>query len=240
MMSSFEKMQRLCRKTIAACGISFLVMSPARAAMPVIDSAAIAQAVQSYEQLKAQCDTLVKQYDQQVATFKSLSGLRNSAVPFWNPSFSIPVEGDFVTGLQQAHLLGKSALRTGAMGYYARYHLGDVCARMAPSAKQACEKEAAVAAQVRFYLEQAEGRLTQRSRDLVALMNTVQYQEDLKAQADIQSRFAGESAQLQAEKMRLEALKAISTESTKMLKRQAEAADAKRWVVPTDWKKYLE
>lgn len=40
--------------------------------------------------------------------------------------------------------------------------------------------------------------------------------------------------------MRLEALKAISTESTKMLKRQAEAADAKRWVVPADWKKYLE
>lgn len=217
--------------------------SPAALAsgIPVVDAAAITQAVQTYAQLAKEYETIRAQYDEQVKTYRSISGTRSLGKFLWNPALRSVLPEDYRRILAAVQAGGASGLTAAARASYRETGLAERCARLSSSSQKAvCEKEGAAAAQARAFFDEAAETVAARSKTIESLMDAINGAEDAKAISDLSARIGAETAALTAEKIRVEALKAITEENRRLLAIEAEKAAAERWAVRADWKKHLE
>ena len=208
--------------------------------IPVVDAAALSQALQTYLQLGRQYETLVSQYKEQVKSYEAMNGARSLGKLLWSPELRALLPQDFQASLEAVASGGAAALTPEARRLYDAQGLGNACAGLAPGRRSACEKEAAAAAQAQSFFSSAARTAAARSSSIEGLMAAINRAEDAKSIADLSARISAETAALTAERIRLESLSAIAAQNRRLLEISASGEAARRWAARADWKKHLE
>jgi hypothetical protein len=235
-----NRRQRLCR-VLASAALALALAAPARAAMPVIDNAAIAQLLNQLKTAEQQYQELVASYDQLKATYQALSQLTNinsiatQLEQPWiqNPAPNTTLLPGILDGLSPPSMLGGN-LANLAQQYLQQNRVYQAqgtdfeAGRLNASANSTAELEA-VATQNLQALQARAAALTQ-IQDQLNSANTIQQV------ASIQARLAAEQNYVQiqtaqAENLRILAAARIQTEdeaqqqAERQSEQQAIAAD---------------
>ena len=219
----------------------FAALSEASASgIPVVDAAALTQALQTYIQLGRQYETLVSQYNEQVKAYKSMNGTRMLGKLLWSPELRALLPPDYQSALDSAAAAGRAGLSTEARALFDRYGMDAACGALSGPSRAACEKEAAAAAQAGALFASAGRSIEARSRSVEQLMAAINSAEDAKAIADLGAWINAETAALAAERIRLQSLEAAAAESRRLLALDAKAEAARRFAPRADWKTHLE
>lgn len=219
----------------------FAALSEASASgIPVVDAAALTQALQTYVQLGRQYETLVSQYNEQVKAYKSMNGSRMLGKLLWSPELRSLLPADYQRALDAAAASGRAGLSGEALALFNRYGMDAACGALSGAARAACEKEAAAAAQTGALFASAGRSIEARSRSIEELMAAINNAQDPKAIADLGARINAETAALTAERIRLQSLEAAAAESQRLLALEAKAEAARRFAPRPNWKTHLE
>jgi Type IV secretion system proteins len=235
-----KRHQRLCR-VLASAALALALAAPARAAMPVIDNAAIAQLLSQLKTAEQQYQELVASYNQLKATYQALSQLTNinsiatQLEQPWiqNPAPNTTLLPGILDGLSPPSMLGGN-LANLAQQYLQQNRVYQAqgtdfeAGRLNASANSTAELEA-VATQNLQALQARAAALTQ-IQDQLNSANTIQQV------ASIQARLAAEQNYVQiqtaqAENLRILAAARIQTEdeaqqqAERQSEQQAIAAD---------------
>ena len=192
----------------AACGgaLWFLAL-PAVAQIPVIDPAAIAKQIEQIAELRTQLETAKDQLTQLQSLHGSLNKLTNMgdiAALLSNPAVRQALPKDF--GQLEAALKGQGA---GALGSRAETYAreNEVYARTGDDFYAAETRRAQLAnAGQGSVAQQVYEAASRRMDGLDELRRQIGQSEDPKTTLDLQARIASESAQLQNELLKMQAL----------------------------------
>lgn len=175
--------------------------------VPVIDVAAIAQAIQQLIQLQQQYDQLVRHLDQLKTTHQNFTGNRG-----FGSTLSDLKQYQFITNriandFNNIRTTGASALSGDAAQYYNTYGLGQRCKRMKnPDTRLACERQAAMAAYRRATWQMSTQTSLSHMNNINELRKMIELAQDAKGIAEVQARISHEQNALETEKVRLDAV----------------------------------
>ena len=191
----------------ASGGALWLLALPAAAQIPVIDPAAIAKQIEQLTELRTQLETAKNQLTQLQNLHGSLNKLTNMgdiAALLSNPSVRQALPKDF--GQLEAALKGQGV---GALGSRAETYARDneVYARAGDDfyATETRRSQLANAGQVSV-AQQVYEAASRRMDGLEDLRRQIGQSEDPKTTLDLQARIGSESAQLQNELLKMQAL----------------------------------
>lgn len=208
-------MKRLLR--FFAMALVLFGASQARAGIPVIDAANLANSIQQviawgqqYGQMAQQYQQLVQQYNQAVTTYNSISGVRGMAdlvnnpalrryMPNeWNQAMNLISSAGGYTSLQSSANSIKSAAQIVGIG-----ETGLSPTSAAGRAFQGAQNQAATN---RALSEEGFKQASERITAIQTLIDRVNGVPDAKDVADLQARIQGEQAMLQNETIKLQLL----------------------------------
>jgi type IV secretion system protein VirB5 len=201
---------------------SFSFSSPTNAGIPVFVDADIPATFNQIETMMQWIEQLKKmkdQLDQQVATYKSLTGsrglgdlLNNTALKNYLP----PEWQNVYTSLQNggyAGLTGSAkAIRDANMIYN--------CADKTGPALTLCQRELSKTAQDKALAQGAYTAAKQRIAQIDGLIGQINSTTDPKAIAELQARIAGETAQIQNETTKLQLFQMLAQAEEKLIQQQ--------------------
>ena len=198
--------RRAIRATASGGALWFLAL-PAAAQIPVIDPAAIAKQIEQITELRTQLETAKDQLTQLQSLHGSLNKLTNMgdiAALLSNPAVRQALPKDF--GQLEAALKGQGA---GALGSRAETYAreNEVYARAGDDfyASESRRAQLANAGQTSV-AQQVYEAATKRMDGLDELRRQIGQSEDPKTTLDLQARIGSESAQLQNELLKMQAL----------------------------------
>lgn len=189
--------------------LCFLVL-PAAAQIPVIDPAAIAKQIEQIVELKSQLETAKGQLTQLQSLHGSLNKLTNMgdiAALLSNPAVRQALPKDF--GQLEAALTGRG---TGELGSRAETYRqeNEVYARAGDDFYAAATRRAQLANAGQVSVAQQVYEAASRRMDgLEELRRQIGQSEDPKTTLDLQARIGTESAQLQNEILKMQALQLL-------------------------------
>jgi Type IV secretion system proteins len=216
-----NRRQRLCR-LLAGAALSLALAAPARAQMPVIDNAAIAQLLNQLRTAEQQYQELVASYNQLVTTYRALSQLTNinsiatELEQPWlqNPAPNTTLLPGILNGLSPPSVLG------GNLANLAQQYLGQnrvyqpqgtdfEAGQLSASANSTAEIEAIATQNLQA--------LQARATALTQIQNQLNSASTIQQVASIQARLAAEQNYVQiqtaqAENLRILAAARIETE----------------------------
>ena len=191
----------------AVCLLSLLLSMPAAAQIPVIDATGIAKQIEQIAELRNQLETAKTQLTQLQSLHGSLNKLTNMgdiAALLSNPAVRQALPKDF--GQLEAALKGQGA---GALGTRAETYRqeNEVYARAGDDfyAAETRRTQLATAGQVSI-AQQVYEAASKRMDGLDELRRQIGQSEDPKTTLDLQARIGSESAQLQNELLKMQAL----------------------------------
>lgn len=206
------------KKYIATIVFAFSALgsNAAHAGIPVIDVAALAQAIQQvmawgqqYQQMVQQYQQMLQQYQQLQQTYNSLNGIRNLGDVMNNPALKgiVPTDvGTVYTAINQA---GAGSLSGVAQGIRTASKLYN-CEDRTGADKTNCEAILSINAQSQAYEKNAMQIATDRVSQIQSLQSLINTTTDPKAIAELQARIAGEQAQIQNDANRLAVMKSMA------------------------------
>lgn len=169
----------------------------AASGVPTVDLAAIAQAVQTVAQLKAQYEMLTNQYSQMQQQYQSMTGSRGLGMIFHDPAVQHLMTQEASRSLSSVFAVGKSALSREALEIYNARGFDRECQGMTEEARLSCEKGMAATAAYQAHLQSTARVAKERMNTVVHLMGQINQVHDSKAIADLQARIQAEQVQLQ-------------------------------------------
>lgn len=200
-----------------------LALAPARAQMPVIDAANLAQSVQNVIDDADRYAQLALALEQLRATYAALTGVRGLAAALNNPALQNYLPPASYTLLNEVNAAGYGgltqrarALRDAAMVYN--------CLELSGTALQSCQAKLAYPYQVKALVDDAQDRSSQRTGQINALMQQAAGTADPKAIAEAQARIAAESALLAHESTQAQ-LASMATDADRLV-RSSQALEA--------------
>ena len=224
-----NKRQRLCR-LFAGAALALALAAPARAQMPVIDNAAIAQLLNQLRTAQQQYQQLVASYNQLVTTYHALAQLTNinsiatELKQSWmqNPAPSTTLLPGILNGLSPPSTLG------GNLASLAQEYLGQnrvyqpqgtdfQAGRLNASANSTAEIEAVATQNLQA--------LQARATALTKIQDQLDSASTIQQVASIQARLAAEQNYVQiqtAQAANLRILAAARTETEDQAQQQAE------------------
>lgn len=195
---------------------SALGSNAAHAGIPVIDVAALAQAIQQvmawgqqYQQMAQQYQQLTQQFQQLQQTHNSLNGIRNLGDVMNNPALKGMVPSDVATVYTSINQAGSGSLSGVAQGIRTASKLYN-CEDRAGADKTNCEAILSMNAQSQAYEKNALQIATERVNQIQSLQGMINSTTDPKAIAELQARIAAEQAQIQNDANRLAVMKAMA------------------------------
>lgn len=192
--------------------------------IPVLDGAALTQALQSYMQLQQQYQMLTSQYNQLQQTYGALTGDRGMSSLLWNPTIRSLMPTDMSVMINQIQNLGPSALTGTARTWYDQNNLGRSCQGLRTAAQDPCYKEQAYYAYMHSQYAEGAQRVEQRSKNIESLMKKISTAQDPKAIQDLSVRVQAENASLNAESLRLKALSQVQEAQRHAIEEQRQQA----------------
>ncbi|OXJ06713.1 P-type DNA transfer protein VirB5 [Burkholderia sp. HI2500] len=180
--------------------------------IPTFDLAAVAQAIATVRQLKAQYDQVVTQIDM-------IKGNRGLGMIFNNPALRsyLPDNWKSVYDLANA---GRLNGISGVADEIMRQEGMTVNASMAPGVS----RYITTLATNKAITQKAYDAVIQRLQNIQSLMQQSDTTQDPAAKADLANRFAAENAQIQSEQTRLNLVQQLQAVEEKLASRQANQA----------------
>ena len=200
---------------IFAMSLVFFGASQAKANMPVIDSANLANSVQQvaawgqqYQQMATQYQQLVQQYNQIVTTYNSMNGVRGMAGLVNNPAVRryLPTEWNQAMNLISTPG-GYTSLQSSITGIRNAARILDINATgLDPNsaAGRAFQGQQNQAAMNRALSEEGFKQASDRITAIQTLIDKVDGVPDAKEVADLQARIQAEQAMVQNESVKLQ------------------------------------
>ena len=181
----------------AAFSVSMLFgANAAHAGIPVIDVAALIQAVQEVMQSIQQITNQIRQIEQLQAQVEAITGARNLGAILNNPALQnyIPADATNVLGSVQSNGYGSltasaRTLRDAQMTYN--------CLNLAGGERTQCQSSLAMPYQQKALMQDAMDSARGRIAQIQSLMQQINATPDQKAVGEIQARISAENAMLQ-------------------------------------------
>lgn len=166
--------------------------------IPTVDAAAIAQALLTLEQLKTTYDQIVRQYNQAVMTYQSMTGNRGMGMLYYNPSLRQFLPDNFDSRLKNVIANGVGSLSSRAKEIYSEQKMAEACSNLASAERLSCEKEQAARAEFQSALEAGRDSLNQKYDNIVKLQEAISSTNDQKAIEELSARIQSEQSTLAA------------------------------------------
>ena len=212
----------------AALGAGLCGGNVAHAGIPVIDVAALTQAIQQviawgqqYGQMAQQYQTLVQQYDQLVAQYNAVTGTRNLGNVLNDPALqqAVPGGAQLMATYSTINANGYSGLSSAAQALRSASMLYD-CARRAGEDLRLCQAASVTNSQNQANYQAALDLMTQRTAQVQALQNSINSTTDPKAIAELQARIATENAQIVNDANRIALMQAMAESQERLVQQQ--------------------
>ena len=195
--------------TFLAFALSALFSNAARAGIPVIDTANLAQAIQQVTAWAQQYQQMASQIQQMQQQYASLTGSRGLGDILSNPLLQGVVPADVAQiygGINSGGFSNLTSaaqtLRSATMVYNCENVTGDI--------KIACEASLNGNSQSQAYQQNALQLITQRVQQIQSLQSQINGTQDPKAIAELQARIAAENTQVTNDANRIAVLQAIA------------------------------
>jgi len=224
---SFSNVIRRFAASAALC-VGVFSGNAAHAGIPVIDVAALTQAIQQviawgqqYEQMTAQYTQLLQQYRQLVQQYNAVTGTRNLGDVLNNPLLQQAVPGgtQLMTAYSSINSNGFAglsaagrALRRATMLYNCEGRVGEDL--------QLCQAASVTNSQNQASYQSALDLITQRTTQIQALQGSINSTSDPKAIAELQARIASENAQITNDANRIALMRAIADSQDRLVQQQ--------------------
>lgn len=181
----------------------------ARAGIPVIDVANLAQAIEQVMAWGRQYQQMVQEYEQMVRQYESMTGTRNLGQILNNPELRgvVPAE---ISQVYSAVQVGGMAGLTAAARSIRNAALIYDCSERTGEDQRTCQALLNQNAQTQAYARNALETVSGRVNQIEALMTRINSTDDPKSIAELQARLQGEVAQVANDQNRLAVLREIA------------------------------
>lgn len=217
-------MKKIKRKIIVIllCAVmSVAVAVPARAMITVNDPAGLAQAILGLMEMMKQVEALYAQYESISAQLEAVTGSRNLGQIFDNPALYSYLPDDWRSVYSKIQSGGYSGLTGNANSILTSNRIYDVCAALNnATAKTACEREIALAAQNKDFSSSAYDKTTERLTQIEQLMAQINATQDEKGALEVIGRINAENAMIQNEMTRMQLYKMLADSEQKLVEQQ--------------------
>lgn len=176
--------------------------APARAGIPVIDVANLAEAIQNTLSWIQQYQQMVQQYEQMRRQYESLTGSRNLGEILNNPALRDSVPPEVMAVYNAVQTGGVQGLTAAARAIRQRMLIYD-CEDRTGADQTRCRAVLNQNAQQQAFSQEAFERVTQRIDQIEALMRAINATDDPKSIAELQARIQSESAAIGNEQSRI-------------------------------------
>ena len=219
-------MKKLRYALIAAVMTSVLPLQVQASGIPVIDAAAISQAVtqlielqKHYQMLKDQYDTLKDQYDQLKEMTSKLEGITDVADLVRNADSleQFPEFYENMTGFTV------EMMESGARAIYEMRGYADKCKNLGEGLKEICEQENAYTASREYQVVENLKKVKERMGNLDTLMDKIKNCETAKEIQDLQARIQAEMGVIEIGNMQVELSKETFEAAIEGARRMEEA-----------------
>ncbi|OPY63616.1 MAG: Type IV secretion system protein virB5 precursor [Syntrophorhabdaceae bacterium PtaU1.Bin034] len=177
--------------------------------VPVFDGANLGQqitnSIQQIAKMVEQINQMKMQYEQLQQTYNAMTGARNLGDILNNPLLSSYLPSDWRYVYSSINSGGYAGLTGTARAIRDANRIFDVCTGISDStAKRACEREAANAAQHAAFSSEAYDKTATRLQQIKELMARLNSTTDQKAALEMIGRLSAEQAMIQNEATRLQ------------------------------------
>ncbi len=204
----------------ALCAFMLFGATAANAGIPVIDVAALVQAVQEVMQSIEQVTNQIRQIEQLQAQYQAITGARNLGDVMNNPALQnyIPANatqllGNVQTGGYSGLTSSARTLRDAQMTYN--------CLDLSGSAQTQCQSALAMPYQQKAFMQDAMDAARGRISQIQSLMQQINATPDAKAVAEIQARIEAENAMLQHQQTQINLARGLADAEARIAESRA-------------------
>lgn len=215
-----------------ALALGLAAGTPAHAGIPVIDAAAVAQAIQQVYAWGKQYSQMVEQLQKMQKAYDNLNGIRNMGDLVNNPLARSYLPEEYQEILSNG--VGQwEAIRNAAKKFDVAFTSLDAHSDAARAFEQAA-KQAAIN---RAGAEEAYKTASKRFQDIQVLLDKVNEAPDAKDIADLQGRIQAEQVMMQNEANKLEMLAQLASAQKDLQNQQAREISMKssKGGMPSGW-----
>ena len=180
----------------ALCTSMLLGATAANAGIPVIDVAAIVQAVQEVMQSVQQVTNQIRQIEQLQSQVDAITGARNLGAVLNNPALQNYIPANATTLLGNVQSSGYAGL-TGSARTLRDAQMTYNCLNLSGGAQTQCQSALAMPYQQKAFMQDAMDAARGRMAQIQSLMQQINATPDTKAVAEIEARLGAENAMLQ-------------------------------------------
>lgn len=214
-----RKLVSIIARLTLCVGVTFGASS-ARAGIPVIDVAALVQAVQEVLNSVTQIQNQINQIQQYQQQLDSIRGIRNLGDVWNNPALQNYIPRDALQVARGIENLGygglngtAKTLRDAAMLYN--------CADLYDEERRRCQASLAMPYQQKAFFQDALNAAKDRVGQIQSLMNEINLTQDPKAIAEVQARIGAESALLAHEQSQISLARSLAEAEIRVAETQA-------------------
>jgi type IV secretion system protein VirB5 len=223
-------LHNILRKYIAAFAVGAAVFgSPAaNAGIPVIDVAALTQAIQEvvawgqqYGQMTQQYQQMLQQYQQLVQQYNALTGTRNLGDILNNPALrqAVPSGTQLMSSYSSINANGFGGLSNAAQALRSATAIYN-CEGRSGADLQLCQAASVTNAQNQANYQSALDLMSQRTTQIQSLQTSINATSDPKSIAELQARIAAETTQVNNDANRLALMRALADSQDRLLQQQ--------------------
>ena len=218
-----------------ALGAGLLGGNAAQAGIPVIDVAALTQAIQEviawgqqYGQMADQYQQLLQQYRQTVQQYNALTGTRNLGDVLNNPALQQAVPGgtQLMTAYSSIDNRGFAGLSNAAQALRSATANYD-CSGRVGDALRLCQASLVTNSQNTANYQSALDLMSQRTTQIQSLQSSINATNDPKAIAELQARIASEAAQVNNDANRIALMRSLADSQDRMQQQQSRERELK-------------
>ncbi|OPY76828.1 MAG: Type IV secretion system protein virB5 precursor [Syntrophorhabdus sp. PtaU1.Bin153] len=212
-------------KVIVLFAVFVSLCGPAYAQYHVYDSAVHQQTIKNgleeIAKMAEQIQQMKMQYQQLQQSHTAMTGMRNLGDVLNNPALSSYLPPDWRNIYAGINSGGYAGLTGTARAIRESNKIFDICAGISDStAKRACEREAANAAQDAAFSTQAYDKTTARLKQINDLMARMSSTPDQKSALELIGRLQAEQAMIQNEATRLQLYKMLVDNEQRLITQQ--------------------
>lgn len=222
------------KSLLAVAAALSLSASPAFAGIPVIDLAAITQAIMQVKSWGQQASDMVNQIKNMENQLNAIKGGRGMGLLLNDPSVRQAMGPDFLTTFDSLRSLGAGGASASAKSIYDAIKTFDCTKQFltAGPARTRCEANAMIVPSNLAMLNDSLEKSKKRTTELQKLIDQVDGASDVKAAADLQNRIQAEMALLQNEKTLMDLMRAQMEAQAQLTAQQNRELGLKRLLEP--------
>lgn len=225
----------------AALSLGIFSSNAAHAGIPVIDVAALTQAIQQviswgqqYGQMADQYQQMLQQYQQLVQQYDAVTGTRNLGDVLNNPALQQAVPGgtqlmSTYTSINNNGIAGLTPAAQALRNATAIYE----CTGRVAEALRLCQAALATNSQNTVNYQSALDMISQRTSQIQSLQSSINTTNDPKSIAELQARIASETAQVTNDANRIALMRALADSQDRLQAQQYRERELKSLHNPT-------